>query len=192
MANHNSGSGHLGAAVAGAGDAELNNWAELNNRARPPGRGGGAGRASRLLELTRSPAQLPAPRRSTPSPLNTGAPPEGLDLVVLAIESSRGLPAIDDGSSSPLPESPRKKRKEPEQASSLPAAADVTSSVETLRERSPSDDQKPPGEEASVITPPPQAAKTAWPEESKAAVQKTLNPSPDNSVDGAGQPVSPV
>ena len=121
-----------------------------------------------------------------------GAPPEGLDLVVLAIESSRGLPAIDDGSSSPLPESPRKKRKEPEQASSLPAAADVTSSVETLRERSPSDDQKPPGEEASVITPPPQAAKTAWPEESKAAVQKTLNPSPDNSVDGAGQPVSPV
>ena len=64
--------------------------------------------------------------------------------------------------------------------------------VETLRERSPSDDQKPPGEEASVITPPPQAAKTAWPEESKAAVQKTLNPSPDNSVDGAGQPVSPV
>ena len=136
-------------------------------------------------------AQLPAPRRSTPSPLNTGAPPEGLDLVVLAIESSRGLPAIDDGSSSPLPESPRKKRKEPEQAS-LPAAADVTSSVETLRERSPSDDQKPPGEEASVITPPPQAAKTAWPEESKAAVQKTLNASPDNSVDGAGQPVSPV
>ena len=114
-------------------------------------------------------------------------------MVVLAIESSRGLPAIDDGSSSPLPESPRKKRKEPEQASSsLPAAADVTSSVETLRERSPSDDQKPPGEEASVITPPPQAAKTAWPEESKAAVQKTLNPSPDNSVDGAGQPVSPV
>ena len=87
---------------------------------------------------------------------------------------------------------PRKKRKEPEQASSLPAASDVTSSVETLRERSPSDDQKPPGEEASVITPPPQAAKTAWPEESKAAVQKTLNPSPDNSVDGAGQPVSPV
>ena len=36
---------------------------------------------------------------------------------------------------------PRKKRKEPEQASSLPAASDVTSSVETLRERSPSDDQ---------------------------------------------------
>ena len=64
--------------------------------------------------------------------------------------------------------------------------------LQTLRERSPSDDQKPPGEEASVITPPPQAAKTAWPEESKAAVQKTLNPSPDNSVDGAGQPVSPV
>ena len=127
----------------------------------------------------------------TTSTERRGAPPEGLDLVVLAIESSRGLPAIDDGSSSPLPESPRKKRKEPEQASSLPAAADVTSSVETLRERSPSDDKKP-GEEASVITPPPQAAKTAWPEESKAAVQKTLNPSPDNSVDGAGQPVSPV
>ena len=152
----------------------------------------GAPPRRRAHRRARSPAQLPAPRRSTPSPLNTGAPPEGLDLVVLAIESSRGLPAIDDGSSSPLPESPRKKRKEPEQASSLPAAADVTSSVETLRERSPSDDQKPPGEEASVITPPPQAAKTAWPEESKAAVQKTLNPSPDNSVDGAGQPVSPV
>ena len=56
------------------------------------------------------------------------APPEGLDLVVLALESSRGLPAIDDRVFARrfCPEgSPRKKRKEPEQASSLPAAADV-------------------------------------------------------------------
>jgi hypothetical protein len=187
----------------------------------------------RAHRRARSPAQLAVPRaRRAPSPLSTGAPPEGLDLVVLAIESSRGPPALHDEPASPLPESPRKKRKEPlpaEQASSSvdPLAGMLTSAgvlarypllkgdqlehlarervgdvfvyaeaavkafVETLRERSPSDDQAAP---SSVITPPPQPSKSAWPE--ARPEPQALDPSPDNSVAGAAtppnQPVSPV
>ena len=141
----------------------------------------------RAHRRARSPAQPPAPRRSTHL-LNTGAPAEGLDGRAGHHRRAACRPSTTG------PRRPYRNRRARSARSRsrrvAAAAADVPEAGHAGE--LPSDDRVPPGEEASVITPPPQAAKTAWPEESKAAVQKTLNPSPDNSVDGAGQPVSPV